>query len=343
MRIALLGLEQGGKRTLFGLLTGRTVPETRKPQEAVEGVAPIRDRRVDELSRICQPDETTYAQNHFVLCPDVTIGGGRPAWLEIARRADLLCLVVRAFESDEVYHPAGSVDAERDRRDLEAEMLLQDLALVEQRQDRLTRELKSGHTPERDRELAAVAKVQPVLEAEQPVAQAELDVVEEALLAERGLLCLRPRLWCYNVSEEEVRRDFGPGTFAVSAKIEAEIAELADPAERTEYLATLGLAAGGLDRLNAAAYDTLGLMSFYTVGSDEVRAWTVAKGATAPVAGAKIHTDIGRGFIRVEVIKYDDLLAAGSEKAARDRGKVQARGRDYVMEDGDVCHFLFNV
>ncbi|MBW2526097.1 MAG: redox-regulated ATPase YchF [Deltaproteobacteria bacterium] len=343
MRIALLGLEQGGKRTLFELLTGRAVPEGRKPDEPVEGIARIRDARVDVLSELCHPDETTYAQNHFVLCPDLSGGNGRQHWLEIARRSDLLCPVVRAFESDEVYHPAGTVDPDRDRRELEAEFVLHDLAMVEQRLDRLTRELKSGHTPERDRELAALDKIKPVLEAEGDPGDAALDPQEQATLEQLGLLCLKPRLWCYNVSEDDVARDFGPGTFSVSARIEREIAELGDAAERAEYLASLGLEATGLDRLNAAAYDLLGLMSFYTIGSDEVRAWTVRKGATAPVAGAKIHTDIGRGFIRVEVIKYDDIVAAGSERAARDKGKVQVRGRDYVMEDGDVCHFLFNV
>lgn len=343
MRIALLGLEQGGKKTLFTLLTGRAVPEGRKPSEALEGVAPIRDPRVDVLSGICKPEKTTYAPNQFVLCPDVITGNGTHEWLETARRADVLCLVVRAFESDEVYHPAGSVDAERDRRELEAEMVLTDLAMVEQRVDRLERELKSGRTLERTRELDALAKIKPVLEAEQAVTEAGLSPEEWTLLDRLGLLSLRPQLWCYNVSELAGMRDFGVGSFAVSARIEREISELADIEERREYLAELGLAASGLDRLNAAAYDMLGLMSFYTIGSDEVRAWTVRKGATAPKAGGKIHSDIERGFIRVEVIKYDDLIAAGSEKATRERGQLQVRGRDYVIEDGDITHFLFNV
>jgi ribosome-binding ATPase YchF (GTP1/OBG family) len=320
VRIALLGVEQAGKKTLFELLTGRPVSEQRRPNESVEGIAPIRDPRVDVLADICKPQKTTYASNQFVLCPDVTTNGGRQEWLEVARRSDLICPVVRAFDSDEVYHPAGSVDSERDRRELEAEIVLADLALVERRLDRLGRELQNGRTAEKVREHAALSKIRPVLEAEAPTSEAGLDPREHMLLEHLGLLSVRPRLWCYNVSEEEATRDFGPGTFAVSARIECEINELSETDERREYLATLGLSASGLDRLNAAAYDTLGLLSFYTIGSDEVRAWTVRKGSTAPVAGGKIHSDIERGFIRVEIIKYHELLEAGSERAARDRG-----------------------
>ena len=348
MRIGLLGYEQAGKRTLFTLLTSRAVPEGRKAAEALEGVAHIHDPRVDVLSRLCQPERTTYAENHFVLCPDVAsasaaVGGAGREWLEAARRSDLLCLVVRAFESDDVYHPEGTVDAARDRAALEAELGLADMMLCEQRLERLGRELKGAHTPAQVREQTALQKVLKTLEAERPVSEAGLDPDELASVRKFGLTCLLPRLWTYNVSEADVNRDFGPGSFAVSARIEREIAELGEASEREEYLATLGLTSSGLDRMNAAAYQALGLMSYYTIGSDEVRAWTIRAGAHAPEAGGKIHSDIERGFIRVEVIKYDELVAAGSEKAARERGKAQSRGRDYVMEDGDICHFLFNV
>jgi GTP-binding protein YchF len=349
VRIGLLGFEQAGKRTLFTLLTGRAVPDGRKVGEALEGVAHIRDPRVDVLSRMCEPERTTYAENHFVLCPDVSsaaaaaAGAAKRDWLETARRCDLLCVVVRAFESAEIYHPEGSVDAERDRRALEAELGLADMMLCEQRLGRLERELKGGRTPAQVREQAALRKVLAALESEKPVTDAGLDPDELASVQKFGLTCLLPRLWTYNVAEEEATRDFGAGSFAISVRIEREIAELGDASERDEYLRTIGLEGSGLDRLNAAAYRALGLMSYYTIGSDEVRAWTIRTGAHAPHAGGKIHSDIERGFIRVEVIKYDDLVAAGSEKVARERGKAQARGRDYIMEDGDICHFLFNV
>ena len=157
------------------------------------------------------------------------------------------------------------------------------------------------------------------------------------------LLTFKPTLAVHNVSEEDVASDAGSRAVNVSCLLEREIMAIDDPAERTEYLSTYGLAESGLDRVNAAAYEALGLMSFYTVGPDEVRAWTIRKGSVAPVSGGKIHTDIERGFIRVEIMKYDDFVQLGSEKAVKDAGKTETRGRDYVIEDGDICHFLFNV
>ena len=157
-----------------------------------------------------------------------------------------------------------------------------------------------------------------------------------------GLLSLKPVLWTYNVDEKDVK-DGGLDPVTISCKIEQEITAIEDAEERKQYLAELGLTSPGVDRMNRAAYDTLGLMSFYTMGEDEARAWTIRKGSTAPVAAGKIHTDIERGFIRVEVVKYDDLLAAGSEAAVKAQGKIQLKGKDYIIEDGDICNFRFNV
>ncbi|MDD2320832.1 MAG: DUF933 domain-containing protein, partial [Geobacteraceae bacterium] len=174
-----------------------------------------------------------------------------------------------------------------------------------------------------------------------------LDLGEEDLAAIRSLnlVTLMPILLIRNVDEDRVGTVIAEGenVFLISALIEKEIMGIEDLEERTEYLRALGLESSGLDRLNAAAYDALGLMSFYTMGKDEVRAWTIRKGALAPAAGGKIHSDIERGFIRVEVIKYDDLVAAGTESAAKAQGKAMLKGKDYVMEDGDICHFRFNV
>jgi ribosome-binding ATPase len=343
MRIGILGLPQSGKRTLFTLLTGRKVPETRRPEDSLEGVASIRDPRVDVLSGICKPESTVYAENHFVLCPDVVEGTGTREWLEAARRCDLLCMVVRAFESDLVYHPAGSIDAARDRANLAAELLLADMMLVERRLERLAKEAKAGATRDQKVQTEALELCLATLEAEKPLTATELDDEQRASLGMLNFLTLKPVLWAYNTAEDDLAADRGPGAFSISARIEAEIAEIDDPKDRREFLESLGLEAPGLDRMNAAAYDALGLMSFYTIGEDEVRAWTIRKGSTAPAAGGKVHSDIERGFIRVEIIKYDDLVAAGSEKAAKDRGKVAVKGRDYVIQDGDICHFLFNV
>jgi len=339
-----MGLSHSGKRTLFTLLTGRRVPENRKPGECIEGIARIRDPRVEVLARIFEPRKVTYAENNIVLCPDLVEGAPTHAWLDAARRSDLLCIVVRAFESDHVYHAAGSVDPERDRRLLDAELILADLEVVLNRLLRIGKEKKAGRaTAAQINEERVLTKCSEALESNQPLNRLELSDGARAAIRSLCLVTMRPVLWAYNVSEGAVAEPQPPGSLAVSCKIEEEIAAIEDPDERRGFLAALGLEAAGLDRLNAAAYDAQGLMSFYTTGKDEVRAWTIRKGSRAPQAGGKIHSDIERGFIRVEIVRYDDIVATGSERAAKEQGKLQLKGRDYVLEDGDTCHFLFNV
>lgn len=341
MKIALIGLPQAGKKTLFSLLTGRQVSENRKPGEVVEGVAPIRDARVDCLHGLFSSKRAVYADNHFVLCPDAVSGSASRAWLDAARRCDLLCLVVRSFPSDQVYHPAGSVDADRDEEDLRTELLFADMELVEKRLVRLEKEAKAGLSAQQKLEQATLVDCMKKLESGVVLRDAALEPNAMGAIRSLGLLTLLPVLVVENVSEGQTSGE--KGRLAVSCLIEQEIAAMEDAVERQEFLESLGLAESGLDRFNAAAYDAQGLMSFYTAGKDECRAWTIRKGSLAPVAGGKIHSDIERGFIRVEVIKYDDLIQAGSEQAAKEQGRMLTKGRDYVLEDGDVCHFLFNV
>ncbi len=346
MKIGILGYSQSGKKTLFTLLTGRPVPQNRKEGEVLEGIAPIRDPRVDVLSRLVKPERTRYAENSLALLPDVACGGGERPWLEAARRTDLLCIVVRAFPTPSVYHPAGSVDPERDRANLDAELLVADLEMVEKRLERLNKEKRGGQTPQQAAEEQALAKCKEVLEEGKPLKSVPMEEHEEKAIRSLGLVTMLPILWTYNVSEDQLaepqwksRQD----AFVVSSLIEQEIAGLQEEKERQEYLQSLGLEHSGLDRLNAAAYDRLGLMSFYTIGKDEVRAWTIRKGMRAPEAAGKIHSDLERGFIRADVIKYDDLVAAGGEDAVRKAGKEQLKGKDYVIQDGDICHFRFSV
>lgn len=339
MRIGILGLPQAGKRTLFTLLTGRAVTATRKASDAPEGLASIRDPRVDVLARICRPRKVTYAENNFVLCPDIVATTGMRHWLDSARRCDMLCLLVRSFESEQVFHPAGSVDPARDRANLEAELILADLELVLNRLNRIEREKTAGQSPAQVIEERALRKCSARLDEGRPIRSLSLPADEQNALQSLGLITRLPILWTYNVSEDQCGAGH-PDGIAISCRIEQEITEIEDPAEREEFLQSLGLSAPGVDRFNAAAYDTAGLMSFYTIGSDEVRAWTIRKGSLAPIAGGKIHSDIERGFIRVEVLKYDDLVASGSERSAKEQGKIHVKGRDYVIEDGDTCHFL---
>ncbi|MFH1568081.1 MAG: DUF933 domain-containing protein [Gemmatimonadota bacterium] len=339
MKIALIGLPQAGKKTLFTLLTGRRVPESRKPGESVEGAAAIRDPRVDALAEVCRPQKTTYAQNQFVLCPDAEAGSYE--WLAAARRGHLVCRVDRAFAADEVYHPAGTVDPARDCDNLEAELLLADMEVVEKRLVRLDKETRAGALrPEQKLEQEVLRRCMAALEDSRRLADAGLAEIDLVAVRHLELVTLLPLLRVYNVAEADLAAEWPAGVLAISARIEQEIMTMDDPAERHAYLEVLGLSASGLDRMNQAAYDALGLMSFYTAGPDECRAWTIHKGSPAPVAGGKIHSDIERGFIRAEIIKLDDYLATGSESTARAQGKVQIRGRDYLIEDGDVVHFL---
>ena len=328
---------------MFTLLTGRAVADARKPGESVEGTAAVYDPRVERLSEICRPQKTTYAENCFLLCPDASLSGESREWLDSARRCDLICLMVRAFEDEGVYHPQGSIDPVRDMQALEAELLLADMEVVEKRLVRIAKEMRAKRGAEQETEEKALRKCMDAMEAGTRLADAGLEPHELRVILSLGLLTLIPVLGVYNVSEEDAAKESGPQSLTVSALIEKEIMAIENDRERGEYLASIGLQSSGLVRMNAAAYDALGLMSFYTVGEDEVRAWSIVKGSMAPKAGGKIHSDIERGFIRVEVIKYDDLVAAGSEKACRDAGRLQTRGKDYTLEDGDICHFLFNV
>lgn len=353
MRVALLGLPEAGKGTIFSLLTGREVPEFRKTDEEVIGLAQVNDDRVERLSSMENPARTTYAQTEIVLCPDMEIGAGEYAWLAKARQCDLICLVVRAFESQEVYHPEGSVDPKRDRHLLEAELILADLERAEKRIERIAADRKKKKPlPRIIKEEAVLIKCREVLEDNRKLKS--LDLTEEEIVAidQLNFVTLKPWLWCYNVDEDKVsgngnglggHHSNGETVFRISALIEKEIQTLDDPEERKAYLLELGLKESGLDRMNTAAYDRLGLMSFYTIGKDEVRAWTIRKQTPAPEAGGKIHTDIARGFIRVEVIKYDDLMELGSEQAVKSAGKSQLKGKGYILEDGDICHFRFSV
>lgn len=340
MNVALLGLPASGKKTLFTLLTGRRLVHGRKDNETVEGQAPVRDPRVDAIAAICKPERVKYAETTFLLCPDV-IASAHREWTEPARRSDLLCLVVRAFKDPSVYHTAGTVDPERDHSELQSELLLADLEIVEKRLERIQKEKRSGQTTAQAQEEQALTKCHSALEAGKAVADAELDEQGFAAIRTLGLLTMKPILWAWNVDEGDVKDGGTP--FTIACKIEQEIMEIQQPEERAAYLKEIGLSSSGVDRVNAAAYDALGLMSFYTMGPDEVRAWTVRKGSLAPTAAGKIHSDIERGFIRAEVIKYDDLVVLGSENAVKLAGKAMVKGKDYTIADGDICNFRFNV
>lgn len=346
MKIALLGLAQAGKKTFFSLLTGRQSGALAKEGESLEGIAPIHDPRLLSLAKLCRLSQIKFAENNLVLCPDISPGAAKRSWLEAARRCDLLCVLVRAFQAAEVYHPLGAVDVKRDRDWLESELLLADLELIETRAARLAKEKKAGLSAHQAQEALILSQIKETLEREMRWVSWDLPAHEVAIIKSLNLLTLKPLLWAYNVDENSLadqQAERAAQAFYVSCRIEQEIMALENPEERQAYWQGLGVAASGLDRLNHAAYNALGLMSFYTVNKDEVRAWTIRQGTSALAAAGKVHSDIERGFIRVEVMHYEDFMAAGSEAAAKAQGKIQVRGQDYIIADGDICHFRFNV
>ncbi|OFZ51792.1 MAG: hypothetical protein A2381_00620 [Bdellovibrionales bacterium RIFOXYB1_FULL_37_110] len=347
MKIAILGLPQAGKKTLFTLLTQKKLPEFLKAGEIVKGNAKVIDKRIDELAKIYKPQRSVYAETDFILCPDIETGAGNYSWLNEARVCDLLCIIIRDFASEDVFHALGSVDSKRDKDNIEAELLLADLALIETRLDRIAKDkVKRKQTPIQITEEETLKKCKDVLEQEKFLNTLKFKDDELTAIQSLNFITLKTILWCINVHENQISEKYSQSNkeiFYISAAIENDISSIGDEQERLEFMKELGITTPGIIRLNETAYDALGLMSFYTVGPDEVRAWTINKGSLAPTAGGKIHSDIERGFIRVEVFKYNDLLTHGSEQKLKTAGKLQTKGKDYIIEDGDICNFLFNV
>ena len=355
MKIGLVGLPKSGKTALFNLLTGSSVATssfgtTRGQMHA--GVARVPDARVDRLSAIFTPRKTTYAT--FVDLAGIAKGERQGLETKEFRDADALLHVVRAFP-DAAGAPA---DPRADIDDLDTELILADLEVVERRLERLEAQIKKKRTDADVHEQAVLSKVKPALEAERPIRAMGLG--EEEARAIRGFTFLsqKPILHCLNLSEKDIPRgntlveSYGLGAVAqrpasrlgwVSAVIEAEVAQLEGP-EQAAFLADLGLAEPAIHRVLQDCYALLGLISFFTVGEDEVRAWSIPRGTRALDAAGAIHSDIARGFIRAEVVGYEDLLAAdGSMALVRERGRLRLEGKEYEVRDGEICHFRFNV
>ena len=358
MKTAIIGLSSVGKSTLFSLLTGSpAAPPSGRP-EARTGMARVPGPRVDRLSEMYRPKKETYATVEYVDVPGVGKGEGSALVdLPALRGVDALVHVVRAFESDMTPHPDGSVDPMRDARMLELELILADLGAVEKRLEKLDSNIKKLNRPEDVSERVLFLKMKEVLEAEKPLRELELSEEERRRLRNYSFLTEKPILLVVNVGEDQMRgasallESSGLAAFArapgralcpVAATIEAEVAQLSAEDARA-FREDLGLEEPGLDRVIRTSYALLGLISFLTAGEDECRAWTIRKGTKAQVAAGTIHSDIERGFIRAEVVAFDDLVAAGSLAACREKGTLRLEGKEYVVRDGDVINFRFNV
>jgi len=355
VQLGILGLPKSGKTTLFNTLTAsrQATDKFASSGQTNVGAATVRDTRLEQLRDLFKPKRYVPATVQYVDIPGLKRGESAES-LDLAKlkTVDALVHVVRAFDDPEILHSEGSVDPARDVAMLDLELILADHDLVERRLERLDKAVKRGLSPEEQKERALLADViRPALEAEKPLREIELDADDERRLRGFQLLSAKPVLIVVNAGEERAAAGpdaFGialkPGTRAVvvSAPIEQEISQL-PPAEQQEFLADLGLAAPSLDRVTRASYDLLGLISFFTVGEDEVRAWTIRRGTVARTAAGTIHSDIERGFIRAEVVRWEDLLRRKTLAACREAGLLRLEGKEYVMQDGDVAHFRFNV
>ncbi len=285
MKIALIGLENSGKRSFFTMLIGKAGNSGSKKVinikegESIEGVAPIYDERVDVLAKMFRPQRVKYAENNIVLCPHIVFDSLKKDWIETARKCDLLCIVIRDFTAPEVYHPQGSVDPARDRAAIENELLLIDLELIEKRIERIGKEKKAGVTQQQLMEEAVLVKLKSHIENHTTLSVPELSKDEIAAIKSLSLFIIKPVIWVYNVDENRVSEKRScSNEFNVSCKLEEELMAIENEEERKTFMKDLGIEKSGLDQLNSAAYYAMGLMSFYTVASDEVRARTIRKG-----------------------------------------------------------------
>ena len=365
LEVGIVGLPNVGKSTLFNAITKAGAEAANYPFCTIEpnvGVVDVPDPRLGVLHEMYRSKKTTPAAVRFVDIAGLVKGASKGEglgnkFLEHIRQVDAIAHVVRCFEDDDITHVAGTIDPVRDIDIITTELCLADLETVEKRLQKVQKLSKSG-SKEAKAEEAALGRIAALLGEAKPARKAELTEEERALLRDLNLLTMKPTLYVANVAEDEaataetdnpfvgeVKRfaaEEGAEAIAISAKVESEIAEL-DEAEAKEFLETIGLEESGLDRLIKAAFSLLGLLTFLTAGPDECRAWTITRGTTAPKAAGKIHSDIERGFIRAEIVNYDDLIAAGSIAAAREKGQVRLEGKDYIMQDGDVTYFRFNV
>ena len=357
MKIGLVGLPKSGKTSLFNLLTGAAVATSTYGGSRAEmhsGVARVPDERVDRLSGLFKPKKTTFASFEVVDLAGITKGEREGLDAKEFRSADALLHVVRAY-----LDVAGTAPTPQgDVGDLETELILADLEMVERRLERLEASIKKKRTDADVKEQAILLQLKPGLESGTPIRAAELSGDDARAIRGFTFLSQKPILHCLNLSEEEIDRgttlveSFGVGEIAhrpgtavgwVSAVIEAEVAQLAGE-EQAAFLADLGLSEPAIRRVLRDCYALLGLISFFTVGEDEVRAWSVPRGTRAQDAAGAIHSDIARGFIRAEVVGYDELIAAGGSMAAvREKGQFRLEGKDYLVQDGEICHFRFNV
>jgi ribosome-binding ATPase len=352
MQTGIIGLGQVGKTTLFRILTKASAGGKASSQSTQVGVAKVPEPRLQQLAALYNPKKITNATVQYVDLGGMQKDRMRDALSQL-REVDAIAHVIRVFEDPSVPHAEGSIDPLRDATNLELELMLSDHDQIARRLERIEKDLKKQKNPNLELEKSTLEKCKAHLGAERPLRELELTVEERKSISGFLFLSQRPMLYVLNLGDDEAaelstaveRHKLGalqgrPNTavVAVCGRLEAELAEMEEK-EAAELLASYGLKEPGLNRLIRATYDLMGLIQFFTAGEPEVRAWTIRKGATASKAAGEIHSDIEKGFIRAEVVRWDDLLAAGSIAAAREKAQVRLEGREYIVQEGDVILF----
>jgi hypothetical protein len=356
MKLGIIGLPQAGKTTLFNALTRGNQPTTTSGGrfEVHTGVVDVPDPRVDRLSEMFKPRKTIYAKVTYADIAGLDSGAAKSGFpgplLNQLAQMDGLIQVVRCFENPSVPHPAGGLDPQRDIDALEAEFMLNDLIMVERKQERLQEERRKGGGRERaviDREIELFERLHACLSAEQPLRSIAVSAEEKKNLSGFGFLSFKPVLLVLNLSEGQtapaVRYPYPQSAqAALQGRLEMDIAQLS-PEEAEVFMQEYGIEELSLSRVIRHSYDLLGMQSFFTVGEDEVRAWTVRRGATALEAAGAIHSDLEKGFIRAEVVPYETLVSLGGLAEARAKGKLRLEGKEYLVQDGEIVHIRFNL